>query len=424
MNIYEELENKFKIVYPDNPNATYVSILNYSDDLLKPFQRWFRYKEGYSIELVYKILEENNLTSGLVLDPFSGSGTTSLACNNRGIDSIGFEVNPFTFFLSSLKLNEFAATEIYEFEENINRVLFINKTKCVELPKRDMMKNVFSEKMENEFLSIKYNIVYLKLSEKVKNLFLLGWLSLIEVFSNYKKSGNGLKKRNVKLKYEDKYCFIDELNKLYNNILSDIKISKRNSNISLIKDTCLKLDNYIDKNSLDGVIFSPPYANCFDYTEIYKLELWFGDFVSNINDLKELRNLSLRSHLNSNLIDNEIIKSSYLENLLDKLSEKKLWDKRIPTMLRLYFNDLFTLLNKLNYAMKKNAFCNIIVSNSAYGGIVIPTDLLIANYANDIGFDVKKIEIDRYIITSSQQYKETLNYKNYLRESVICLIKK
>ena len=58
MNIYEELENKFKIVYPDNPNATYVSILNYSDDLLKPFQRWFRYKEGYSIELVYKILEE------------------------------------------------------------------------------------------------------------------------------------------------------------------------------------------------------------------------------------------------------------------------------------------------------------------------------------------------------------------------------
>lgn len=154
------------------------------------------------------------------------------------------------------------------------------------------------------------------------------------------------------------------------------------------------------------------------------MELWFGDFVSNINDLKELRNLSLRSHLNSNLIDNEIIKSSYLENLLDKLSEKKLWDKRIPTMLRLYFNDLFTLLNKLNYAMKRNAFCNIIVSNSAYGGIVIPTDLLIANYANDIGFDVKKIEIDRYIITSSQQYKETLNYKNYLRESVICLIKK
>ena len=113
MNIYEELENKFKIVYPDNPNATYVSILNYSDDLLKPFQRWFRYKEGYSIELVYKILEENNLSSGLVLDPFSGSGTTSLACNNRGIDSIGFEVNPFTFFLSSLKLNEFTAMEIY-----------------------------------------------------------------------------------------------------------------------------------------------------------------------------------------------------------------------------------------------------------------------------------------------------------------------
>ncbi len=424
MNIYEELENKFEVVYPNNPNATYVSILNYSDDLSKPFQRWFRYKEGYSVELVYKIIEENNLKEGLILDPFSGSGTTLLACDNKGINSIGFEVNPFTHFLSKLKLNKYTDDEISDFEKNINKVLVINESKYAHLPKRDMMKNVFSPKMESEFLSIKYNIANLKLSQNVKNLFLLGWISLIEIYSNYKKSGNGLKKRNVKVKYEDKHSFVDELNTLYNNILIDIKSQNKITNISIIKDSCLNLDNYIDKDSLDGVIFSPPYANCFDYTEIYKLELWFGDFVSDLNDLKRLRSLSLRSHLNANLIEENILKSDYLEELLKKLSEKKLWDKRIPNMLRLYFNDMFTLLNKLKVVMKKNAFCNIIVSNSAYGGIVIPTDLLISNYASDIGFKVNKIEIDRYIITSSQQYKETLDHKKYLRESVICLIKK
>lgn len=92
-------------------------------------------------------------------------------------------------------------------------------------------------------------------------------------------------------------------------------------------------------------------------------------------------------------------------------------------MLRLYFSDMFTLLNKLYLVMKNGAFCNIVVSNSAYGGLVIPTDLLIANYANDIGYIIEKIEIDRYIITSSQQYKNTLSQKKYLRESVICLRK-
>ena len=48
--MYSKLENKFKVIYPDNSNATYMSLLNYSDDLSKPFQRWFRYKEGFFIQ--------------------------------------------------------------------------------------------------------------------------------------------------------------------------------------------------------------------------------------------------------------------------------------------------------------------------------------------------------------------------------------
>ena len=425
MKIYEILENKFNTVYPDNENATYVSILNYSDDLKKPFQRWFRYKEGYSVGLIYKILDENNVKEGIILDPFSGSGTTLLAAQNRNINSYGFEVNPFAHMMSSLKLHLYTKKEIEEFEKNIKNVLK-ETNESMSLPDRDMMKNVFSKKLEKQFLSIKYNIINLNISENVKNLFLLGWISLIEKFSNYKKSGNGLKKRNVKVKYEEKHSFLIELKELYESILSDIKSRKDNLNTkaNIFMDSCLNLEKYIDNDSIDGVIFSPPYANCFDYTEIYKLELWFGDFVKSTSDLKNLRNISLRSHLNSKLNEEEVIESTYLNDILQIISERKLWDKRIPSMLKLYFNDMFKLLDKLLLVMKKEAFCNIIISNSAYSGVVIPTDLLIANYANYIGFIVEKIEIDRYIITSSQQYKDTLDYKKYLRESVICLRKK
>ena len=39
------------------------------------------------------------------------------------------------------------------------------------------------------------------------------------------------------------------------------------------------------------------------------------------------------------------------------------------------------------------------------------------------GTIVDKIEVDRYIITSSQQYETTKEIGKYLRESVVCLVK-
>lgn len=45
--MYRELEQKFKAIYPESENATYSSLLNYSDDLNRPRQRWCRYKEGF-----------------------------------------------------------------------------------------------------------------------------------------------------------------------------------------------------------------------------------------------------------------------------------------------------------------------------------------------------------------------------------------
>lgn len=179
----------------------------------------------------------------------------------------------------------------------------------------------------------------------------------------------------------------------------------------------------IKPESIEGIIFSPPYANCFDYTEIYKLELWFGKFVSEYSDLKKLRNISLHSHLNGDLNVEVESKSEILSELLVELQKKELWDKRIPKMLQLYYDDMFKVLDECYKVLDDKGFCCIVVGNSSYGGIVFPADLILAAYAEEIGFNVDKIEVDRYIITSSQQYEITKETRKYLRESVLCLIK-
>ena len=47
----------------------------------------------------------------------------------------------------------------------------------------------------------------------------------------------------------------------------------------------------------DLILFSPPYPNSFDYTDIYNLELWVLGYLASAEDNLTLRRATLRSHV-------------------------------------------------------------------------------------------------------------------------------
>lgn len=425
---YLELESRFKVIYPESPNATYTSLLNYSDDLNKPFQRWYRYKEGYSVELVEHLIREYaQRKEGIILDPFSGSGSTLLAAEDMGYSGIGFEVNPFSCFLSKCKLDNYSKKTIELFKDAYENILqqALNKKENYCLPELSISTKVFDSEIEKYYMSVGTMIDDDKIGDKqVRNLLKIGWLACLEPLCNYRKAGNGLKIRKyVKpriITVEDARAMLLEE---YQNIYADLIDKQKSTHGVIYNESCLGMGEYIEENSVEGIIFSPPYANCFDYTEIYKLELWFGKFVSEYPELKKLRRNSLHSHLNGDLSREVQSKSVTLDELLTRLQEKELWDKKIPKMLQLYYDDMFRVVEECYKVLNDKGFCCIVVGNSAYGGIVFAADLILAEYARQIGFTVSKVEVDRYIITSSQQYEITKESGKYLRESVVCLIK-
>ena len=67
---------------------------------------WLRLTPAYSLHLVQEILG-NRSTDELVLDPFSGTGTTPLASGVLGIPAHAVEINPFLVWLGNLKLRRY-----------------------------------------------------------------------------------------------------------------------------------------------------------------------------------------------------------------------------------------------------------------------------------------------------------------------------
>jgi hypothetical protein len=157
-------------------------------------------------------------------------------------------------------------------------------------------------------------------------------------------------------------------------------------------------------------------------TSLYLRELWFGDFFEEKECHKEFRMKSLRSHVHATWKDrHQDLSNEYVENLIAPyLSDQELWTNKIPSMLSGYFKDLGKLLTNMTAKLNKGATLGFVVSNSVYGGIPIPTDLLLAHTARSIGYTVESIDVYRGIIPSSQQYVAVKD-KSLMRESLVIL---
>lgn len=426
---YESLDKKYKVTNGCIDSATYTSVdSNFVFSAQFARHRWFNYKEGFSPVLVERIFDEYGLDeNAYVCDPFSGAGTTLIVAKEKGMSSIGFEVNPFASFISKIKTDSYSASDIDEFWKQAVGIKCLQLDTNVELPENEYIQRIFEREMLITQLCIRKYIEKIR-NLKAKDLLFFAWLCTLEECSLYRKAGNGLKKK----KNVPKYNSGNALQFAYEMLIARCEKIKEDfkedcsDNLPLIyTESAMKMSEYVMHDSLDMVLFSPPYANCFDYTKIYYLELWFGGFVKSKEDQKDIRMKSIRSHCHATWPARytEFHLQDLNDVLLPFLSEQDLWTDKIPSMLNGYFADMEFTLKQIYSALKDNGHCAIVVSNSSYAGVIIPTDILLAEIAERIGFIVEEIEVERLIITSSQQYRRTEHIRKYLRESIVKLRK-
>ncbi|MGN6814968.1 MAG: hypothetical protein ACTHK3_02645 [Solirubrobacterales bacterium] len=65
---------------------------------------WYRYYAGYSASFVEQALNKLPTTTQLALDPWNGTGTTTVVAASRKISAVGFDVNPALVVVSRARL--------------------------------------------------------------------------------------------------------------------------------------------------------------------------------------------------------------------------------------------------------------------------------------------------------------------------------
>lgn len=381
-----------------------------------PYQRWYKFKEAFSPLMVVESITKLGFWPSTCLDCFGGSGTTSLTCQFLGVKPSTIEVNPFLADLIEAKLHTYDTQHLLD---DYCEVIKRSQTASVDLrsfrgaswPKTMVEPGVkdrwiFSRETFRKILTIRSAIEQVVDVHNQRLLRVLLGSTLVEL-SNVYISGKGRRyKKSWKDTQKTPSDALTAFVRLFNEALADIAAygSRTVQSYSITRGDTRALVG--QQNPADIALFSPPYPNSFDYTDIYNIELWVLGYLGSSADNKALRTSTLRSHvqvardLTWGHVRSPLLKATVKR--LDRASEQ-LWDKSIPDMVGSYFADMEKVLKGVRGIINPKGAVMMTVGNSRYADVLIDVGAIIRQMAPSMGYECSAIDSIRSMRTSPQQ---------------------
>ena len=413
------------------------SFVNWKGNAESPIHRWLRYREAYSPNLITKL----GLTEK-ILDPFCGCGSILIGAAENGNSSTGIDINPLAIFAANVKLNPLSRAQLKAVQKYVNDLgAAIDSVNCWPIPELSIASKVFEPTILETLLQIR-SLTEETFSEnkEIRDFLHLAWVAILETVGSYFKEGNGIKYRNKK-RLKTGYVHRPEGQWQLERFGSDqrkftleaycahVRMMVKDARFwrkgawadqVAIEGNVLEMDRLLTGRKFDSIVFSPPYANRFDYFESMKVELWFGGFVDSYEAINRYRKASLRSHLGADLSRSYrcIANLERLIALMDQ--DASSWRMGVPDLLRGYFDDMRVTLEHCKSVLARGK-CFVVVGNSAFAGVIIPTDVILANLGLECGFSNAEILVTRHLTVAPQQRNRLQNLECNMRESVVVL---
>ncbi len=410
-----QVKNKIKIKPKIDLNLKFW--LDNKEDFLKNFNdegrihRWYSYLEFFPPSLVLNKLKEHEIgKTHLVLEPFAGSGTTLVTCKIFGIDAIGIDVNPVATFVSKVKSN--FDVDLVQFEELASRMLSRLK-EATHLLKKKKLKNELLDlmgffelhqwlkpKQQNQVWFVKKEIEQLE-NSPVKDL-----LKLALIHAAVNASNVAYCPGTSFYPFRNKPDFHDAFLKMINDILEDLLILKKTKatfgTTQVYNEDCRSASNFIEPESVDFIITSPPYPNDLEYTRQTRLELFLLGYVKNLTDVQQIKRKMVKG--STKLIFKESDSEKYVTqfesvqevaNKVESALNNKNWGWDYPRMIREYFGDMYLTLLDLKKVLKPKAHALFVVGDQTYKNHLISVGKILTEIATSLEYSSSRIELFR-----------------------------
>lgn len=380
-----------------------------------PFQRWYRFKEAFSPRFVSTAIGSLERRPNVCVDPFGGSGTTALTCQFLGVQPATIEVNPFLADLIESKLCRYDLSTLIR-----DYAAVLKESRSVTIDAEELLRCapptflepgvngrwVFDSHIAQRLLSFRRAIESLD-SRAHRRLFKIVLGSIAVKLSNVVISGKG---RRYRSGWKERTDTSDSVDRAFRDTaeraIQDISQFGRRaeSGYTILRGDSRQLIRRIPP--AEFALFSPPYPNSFDYTDIYNVELWLLGYLTSSEENRALRHETLRSHVQINRsFECETPKSALLEKTVKALHKKssELWDPNLPPMVKAYFADIADILRGLAAVMLPRADVMMVIGDSRYAGVRVDVASICAEMAPALGFKIRASRPIRAMRASAQQ---------------------
>jgi len=379
-------EDRIYVIAQNNPNSLTHNYFKYPCKFIPEIPRW----------AINSYLNTNG--NNVVLDPFSGSGTTLLEAAIKGFTAYGGEIDEVAKLITKVKTTQLTPDEMQYVAMWVKPVL-----QCITEGSYDRSKSILPE-IKNlthwfeEYVLYDLGYLYAEIeninNENVQDFLLLCMASIVKRVSN---CDDISPKPYVSNKVKKA---IPSLAKLFEDTVTKNLAAMRelaDYQLGSVDVIGTATELALPDNSVDIAVTSPPYINAFDYVRTMRLEnLWLNmeteeSLLENKKKYLGTESIKCKTELQKLQI---LEQSTMLRKCYDLIFSV---DEKRALIVKKFFEDMEKNLLEVKRVLKPGSVYAIVIGNSVIREVEIESwrilkDLAVAmgyKYVTHFGYEIK-----------------------------------